>query len=90
LESDFLNFIPKEELWPYYLLTHIKFNVEKDEEMNQMQPSNVGGGGGQMVKTKNHPTLGRLLSNTPKKVFESCSIAFMVQRLFVDHKVALL
>jgi hypothetical protein len=27
---------------------------------------------------------------TPKKVFESRSIAFMVQRLFVDHKVALL
>ncbi len=27
---------------------------------------------------------------TPKKVFESRSIAFMVPRWFVDHKVALL
>jgi hypothetical protein len=83
--------MPKEELWPYYLHTHKKFNVEKDEEMSQMWPSKVGGvGGGQMVETKNHPTLGRLLSHTPKKVFESCSITFMVQRLFVDHEVAFL
>jgi hypothetical protein len=43
-----------------------------------------------MVEMKNHPTLGRLVLNTPKKVFESCSIAFMVPRLFVDNKVALL
>jgi len=28
--------MPKEEFWPHYLHTHIKFNVEKDEEMSQM------------------------------------------------------
>jgi hypothetical protein len=61
--------------------------------MSQMWPSKVGGGEGggvQMVETKNHRTLGRLLPNTQKKFFESRSIAFMVQKWFVDHKVALL
>ncbi len=60
--------------------------VEKDEEMSQMWPSKVGGRG-QIVETKNHLTLGRLLSNTQKKVFESRS---MVPRWFVDRKVVVL
>jgi hypothetical protein len=64
----FFEFHAKKKLWPYYLHTHKKFNVEKDEKMSQMDlPKWWGGGGGQMVETKNHPTLGRLLLNTPRK-----------------------
>ncbi len=38
-----------------------------------------GGGVLKMLDMKNQRTLGRLLPNTQKKVFESRSIAFMVQ-----------
>jgi hypothetical protein len=58
--------------------------------MSQIWPSKEGVGGGQMVETKDHLTLGRLLPNTQKKVFESRSIAFAVPRLSADHKVVLL
>jgi hypothetical protein len=61
--------------------------VEKDEEVSQMWPSKVGG-----VKWWKRKTTKHLEDyyRTPKKVFESLSIAFMVQRWFVDHKVALI
>jgi hypothetical protein len=80
---------PKRDYSPTICAPAESWVVEKDEEMSQMWPSKLGGGG-QMVETKNHRTLGRLLPNTQKKVFESRSIAFMVPRWFVDHKVALL
>ncbi len=61
--------------------------VEKDEEMNQMWPSKVRGA--QMVEWKTTEHLEDFYW-TPKNVFESHSIAFMVQRTFIDHKIAFL
>jgi len=43
-----------------------------------------------MVETKNHRNTWKTITEHPKEVFESRSIAFIVQRLFVDHNVALL
>jgi len=45
-----------------------------------MQPSKVGEGRSQMVETKNHIAHFEDYSQTPKQVFESLSIAFMVPR----------
>jgi hypothetical protein len=52
-----------------------------------MWPSKVGG-----VKWRKQKTIEHLEDyyQTPKNVFESHSIAFMVQRSFVDHKGVLL
>jgi hypothetical protein len=61
--------------------------VAKDEEMSQMWPSKVEGIKWWKWKTTEHL---EDYYRTPKKVFESRSIAFMVPTLFVDHKVALL
>jgi hypothetical protein len=60
--------------------------VEKDEEMSQMWPSKVEG-----IKWWKLKTIKYLEDyyRTPKKIFESRSIAFMVQTLFLDHKVEL-
>jgi hypothetical protein len=43
-----------------------------------------------MVETKKAPNTWKFITEHIKKLVESRSIAFMVQRLFVDHKVALL
>jgi hypothetical protein len=60
--------------------------------MSQMWPSKVKGGGGwvQMVEKKNHIAHFQDYYQTPKQVFESRSVSFMVERWFVVHKVALL
>jgi len=55
--------------------------------MSQMGPSKVGGGGSN-GKRKTTEQL-EYHYKTPNKIFESRSIAFMIRRLFVNHKVVL-
>jgi hypothetical protein len=63
---------PKRNCSPTICAPTESWIVEKDEEMSQMWPSKVGGGvGRQMVETKYHRTVQRLLPNTPKSLWKS-------------------
>ncbi len=81
---------PKRNCSPTICAPTESWIVEKDEEMSQMWPSKVGGGLGVKWWKQNTTAQFKDYYQTPQKVFESRSIAFMVERWFVDHKVALL
>jgi hypothetical protein len=80
---------PKRSCSPTIFAPKKSWIVEKDEEMSQIWPSKVAGRGSNGGNEK-PPAHFEDYYRTPKKVFENRSIAFMVQRWFVDHKVALL
>ncbi len=81
---------PKRNYSPTICAPTESWIIEKGEEMSQMWPSKVGGGRGIKWWKRETTTRFKDYFRTPKKVFESLSIGFMVQRWFVHHKVALL